>query len=167
MEAGVDTGPLLSQRSTPILAEDTAGSLSQRLSVMGAELLMDTLPGYLRGEIQPAAQDAAQATKAPMLERENGQLDFNQPAEYLARRVRAYFPWPGTFSLWQGQVFKVLRAHEAAGPSARPGEETTWEGLPAWGTGSGLLALDEVQPAGKKAMPGAEFLRGARAWSKS
>jgi methionyl-tRNA formyltransferase len=166
MDAGMDTGLILSQRSTPILPEETAGLLSRRLAQIGADLLIELLPGYLRGETQPAIQQAELVTKAPLLKKEDGLLDFNLPAEFLARMVRAFSPWPGTYSLWQGQVFKVLRAHAVLAPAIPAGAEIIFGNLPAWGTASGLLVLDEVQPAGKRPMPGNVFLRGARSWGK-
>jgi methionyl-tRNA formyltransferase len=100
-----------------------------------------------------------------MLKKEDGQLDFSQPAEDLARRVRAYNPWPGTFSYWQAQPLKVHQAHAADLDSPGPGRLAVHAGLPAIGTGRGLLVLDEVQPAGKKPMAGKTFLQGARAWT--
>ena len=163
MDPGVDTGPILTQRQTALTPEDTAGTLSDRLSGMGAELLIDTLPAYLAGEIVPQAQDNEAATYAAMLQKEAGQLDFSQPAEVLARLVRAYAPWPGAYTLWQGEGFKVHRAHAVSGDS-RPAQRGVVGHLPALGTAQGWLVLDEVQPAGKKHMPGEVFLRGARNW---
>jgi methionyl-tRNA formyltransferase len=165
MDTGVDTGAILSQRATPILAEDDTESLSRRLAMLGAELLIETLPAYLTGMLLPLAQDENLATYAPMLKKEDGELDFNQSAEVLARRVRAFTPWPGAFITWEGQPFKILRAHAGTGSPAIPGQKTIVEGLPAIGTPNGLLAFDIVQPAGKKAMPGKAFLQGARHWS--
>jgi methionyl-tRNA formyltransferase len=164
MDPGVDTGGVLSQRSTPIYPADTAATLSERLSRMGAELLMETLPDFLDGTLSPRPQDETLATRAPMLKKEDGQLDFSQPAALLARQVRAYNPWPGVFFTWQAQPLKILQAHAANGAKAAPGTPTVDRGLPAVGTAEGLLVLDEVQPAGKKAMGGQVFLRGARGW---
>jgi methionyl-tRNA formyltransferase len=163
MDVGVDTGSLLSQRSIPILPEDTAGSLFGKLSRLGAELLLETLPLYLRGEIQPQPQDDSQATYAPMLKKEDGLLDFNRPAEELARRVQAFNPWPGAFMLWQYVPLKILKAHVFAG-KAKIGERVIIQGLPAVAAQEGLLVLEEVQPAGKKPMPGKAFSAGARGW---
>ena len=165
MDAGVDTGPLLSQRSIPILPEDTAGSLFEKLSRLGAELLLETLPLYLSGEIQPQPQDDSQATYAPMLKKEDGLLDFNRPAEELARRVRAFDPWPGTYFEWKGARLKVLRARLSGEKSPGEGCRLIIEGRPALGTSNGLIILEEVQPAGKKSMPGKAFLAGARDWA--
>jgi methionyl-tRNA formyltransferase len=165
MDPGVDTGPILSQRAVPILPEDTAGTLGGRLSEVGADLLLDTLPRYLSGELLPQSQDNSLATYAPMLKKEQGQLDFNQPALDLARRVRAFNPWPGAFTLWKGQILKVHFARSVgSGATAAPGTTAVYQGLPAFGTVGGLLVLDEVQPAGKKPMRGKDFLQGARGW---
>lgn len=166
MDPGVDTGPLLNQRAIPIRPDDTAAALSERLARLGAELLTETLPAYLSGALQPQPQDDAQATYAPMLKKADGQLDFNQPAVHLARRVRAFNPWPGAFTAWQGQLLKIHRARAVDAPSPGPGITTVYADLPALGTVQGLLLLDEVQPAGKKPMPGEVFLRGARGWGE-
>ena len=164
MDPGVDTGPILSQHQIPIDPEDTTGTLSERLSVLGAELLLDTLPGYIRGELDPQPQDETLALRAPMLKKEDGELDFNQPAAVLERKVRAFNPWPGAFTYWQGELFKVHRAQVHDYENAVPGKSYRIDQWPAYGTAQGLLILDEVQPAGRKSMPGELFLRGARDW---
>ncbi len=166
MDPGVDTGPMLSRRAIPIDPDDTAGTLSPKLAQLGADLLLDTLPPYLRGELTPEAQDDTQATYAPMLKKEDGVLNFDRPARELALQVRAYHPWPGTSLEWDGGVLKIHRAHalEQPEPRAHPGEKVRVGKLPAVGTASGLLVLDEVQPPGKKAMPGQVFLNGVRDW---
>jgi methionyl-tRNA formyltransferase len=165
MDAGVDTGDMLSQRSTPILPDDTAGTLSARLATLGADLLMDTLPAYLAGELQPLPQQHELATFAPMLKKEDGLLDFSRPAVELARKVRAMNPWPGAYTIWQGQPLKIHKAHSIEQSSQAPGLTTIFQDNPACTTSSGLLVLDEVQPAGKKPMPGKVFLNGARGWA--
>jgi methionyl-tRNA formyltransferase len=168
MDAGIDTGPILSQRAVPILPEDTAGTLSLKLADAGAELLLATLPPYLQGTLQPLPQQG-EPTFAPVLRKQDGDLDLTRPAEFLARQVRAYNPWPGAFTQWNGQLLKIHRAHAARSENsatlpARPGARTVLADQPAFVTGAGLLVLDEVQPAGKKAMRGSDFLRGARNW---
>jgi methionyl-tRNA formyltransferase len=164
MDAGVDTGPILSQKGIPIMPDDTAGFISQRLAGLGSELLIETLPGYLSGELQPQPQSETGTTYAPILKKEDGLLDFSRPAEELARRVRALNPWPGAFTPWQGQPLKVLRAHAADDATSEPGKHLVHERLPGIGTRQGILVLDEVHPAGKKPMPGSDFLRGTRNW---
>ncbi len=168
MDEGLDTGPILSQRAVPILPEDTQESLSQRLAQVGADLLLETLPRYLAGEIQPQPQDESRATYAPMLRREQGLLDFTQPAEQLARQVRAFYPWPGTFTFWKGKRLKVLQARAVQDvPQEAPGLPRIWQGLPAVTTGQGWLALTKVQLEGRKPVTGDAFLRGAgRDWTQ-
>lgn len=164
MDAGVDTGPILAQRPEPILPEDTTETLSRRLAEAGAGLLVDVLPRYLSGELQPRPQPEEGVTRASMIRKEDGLIDFQQPAQTLAWKVRAFQPWPGTFFLWAGIPLKVLRAHALEQGAGLPGEARVYQNLPAVATGSGWLVLDEVQPSGKKAMPGEVFLRGARQW---
>ena len=166
MDEGVDTGAILAQQGLPILPDDTAGSLSSRLSVMGAELLIRTLSDYLAGDLQPRAQDGDAATYAAMLKKDDALLDLSQPAEVLARRVRAFNPRPGAFLPWESVSLKVHQAHAEAAESAS-GRRLVFRGLPAVGTGSGILVLDEVQPPGKKEMNGRAFLSGARDWESS
>jgi methionyl-tRNA formyltransferase len=182
MDSGVDTGPVLSQRVMPISPEDTAGTLSAKLAVMGAELLINMLPGYLNGTLQPHPQENTEPSYAPLLQKADGQLDFTHPAEKLVCRVRAFNPWPGAFILWDGQILKVHRAHvfpfpaltsercSSSQPSPvrigelHPGSRVVHQGLPAITAIDGLLMLDEVQPAGRKSMPGKAFLQGAKNW---
>ncbi len=166
MDEGMDTGPILSQEALPIAADDTAATLSEKLSALGARLLLETLPGYLSGEIQPRPQPEEGVTYAPLLKKADGRLDFSEPAEALARKVRAFNPWPGAFTEWTRGLLKVHRAHALAMPSPGEGVRLVVDGKPAIGTAEGVLVLDEVQPAGKKAMPGEVFLRGARGWAE-
>jgi len=163
MDEGLDTGPILSQRAIPIGPDETAGSLFEVLAQLGAETLLETLPRYLSGEIVPRPQPQEGVTYAPMLRKEDGSLDFTQPAERLARQVRAFHPWPGTYFDWQGGMLKVHRARSVPGKS-RAGERVVFKGQPAVGTSEGLLVLEEVQPAGKKSMSAKAFLTGARGW---
>lgn len=163
LDAGVDTGPLLGRRSMPIGPEDTAGSLSEKLSILGADLMMQVLPAYMGGKLLPQPQEDSQATYAPMLRKTDGLLDFSQPANLLVRRVRAFNPWPGAFTTHQNAILKVHAAHAEAG-SGDPGKHQVFNGKPAIITGQGWLVLDEVQPAGKKPMSGQAFLAGARDW---
>ena len=173
MDPGLDTGPMLSQRALPILPEDTAGTLSARMAEAGAQLLIETMPAYLSGKLQPQPQESDRMTYAPQLKKEDGELKFTETAVQLVRRVRAFSPWPGTYTTWQGQPLKVHRAHAiqpvvsnqplAASP---PGSFLVYQGLPAIACAEGLLVLDELQPAGKKTMPGKVFLQGARSWGK-
>jgi methionyl-tRNA formyltransferase len=164
MDPGVDTGPILGRRYIPVSADDTAGTLFEKLAPLGADLLLETLPPYLAGELHPQPQPAEGVTYAPMLKKEDGLLDFSQPAIRLERCVRAFNPWPGTWFPRNNELLKVLRAHVSAEKSPGVGRKLTVKGFPAVGTGDGVLILEEVQPAGKKPMPGKAFLTGARDW---
>ena len=163
MDAGLDTGPLLRQRAIPIEAQDTGGSLFEKLSHLGGELLLETLVGYLGGEIAPQPQPETGATYFGMIKKEDGLLDFNLSAVEIERKIRAFSPWPGTFLQWQGAPLKTHRAHASAG-KAQVGQRLVLDGLPAIGTADGLIVFDELQPAGKKSMPGKAFLAGGRDW---
>ena len=167
MDAGVDTGPILAQRAIPVYKDDHAESLGNRLSVLGAELLLETLPLYLAGSLAPTAQDESSATYAPMLRKEEGLIEFSYPAAFLERKIRAYTPWPGATMMLNGEILKIRSARVAGSSSLSPGARGIIDGLPAVGTSDGCLVLQEVQPAGKKAMPAKEFLRGARNWSET
>ncbi len=168
MDSGVDTGPIISQRSIPIAGDETGGSLFGKLSILGADLLVETLPRYLSREIIPQPQAEQGSTYAPMLKKGDGLLDFNQPAAALERCVRAMNPWPGAYFEWQGGPLKIHKAHTDfvfTYMFQPPGTHTVHDGLPAiYGGDNTMLVLDEVQPAGKKPMPGKAFLAGARNW---
>ena len=164
---GLDDGPILTQNTTPIGPDETAGSLSDRLSLLGAELLAKTIPPYISGDIQPQPQDHSQATYAPLLKKKNGALDNHQTAEQLARKVRAYSPWPGTFTFWKDQRLIIHQAREVNVTSPGSGVFTTYEGRPAVGTKEGLLVIEILQLAGKRKLSGKEFLRGTPDWAES
>ncbi len=166
MDAGLDTGPMLAAKSIRIGRDDTAGSVLQTLSTLGADLLLETLPEYLAGNLRPVPQPAEGATYAPMLKKEDGLLDFTCPAVELERRVRAVNPWPGAWFEWNGNPLKVLRASTVSGDKVLAnGIRFMVEGKPAIQSAEGALILEEVQPAGRKAMSGKSFLAGARDWS--
>lgn len=164
MDVGLDTGPILTQRSIRLTRDDTAGSVFEKLSHLGADLLIETLPGYLTGKIQLIPQPEEGVTYAPMLKKEEGKLDFTRPANELERRVRAFNPWPGAFMDFDGTFLKIHRAHVEEG-EAEAGQRLSYQDQPAVGTRGRLLILDEVQPAGKKPMNGKAFLAGARHWA--
>ncbi|MCJ7716208.1 MAG: methionyl-tRNA formyltransferase [Anaerolineales bacterium] len=167
MAEGLDDGPILVQETTLIQPEETAGSLSDRLSSMGANLLVKTIPHYLSGEIQPTAQDHSKSTYAHMLKRQDGLLDFHQKAGALARKVRAYSPWPGTYTFWNDQRMIIHQVQAISVTSPGPGVFTRYESFPAIGTGDGILVLKNLQLAGKRKLTGKEFLHGTSRWPNS
>ena len=164
MDKGLDTGPILSQRSIPISGSMTAGELSDILAQMGADLLAETLPSYLMGQIELQPQDHEKATYAPRIKKEDGDLDFNQSAELLARKVRAFNPWPGAFTFFKGTRLKILKAHALKIPDTVPGKRQIIAEQPVLGTIKGQLVLDRVQLAGKNRVSGSDFVHGVKDW---
>jgi len=164
MDRGLDTGPVLNQNNIPILDDMNTGTLSEVLAHMGAELLVETLPLFLNGSLQPQPQDDAAATFAPRLKKRDGLLNFNQPASCLTRMVRAYDPWPGAYEYFDEKRLKVFKAHSGEALDCIPGERYIIEEKPAWGTGKGCLILDEVQVAGKRRVSGEDFINGTPNW---
>ncbi len=162
MDAGLDTGPILAQREEPIRSDDTRAMLTERLAFLGAELLAETLPAYLTGDLVPRAQDDREATVAGQLRKEEGVLSWSLPAVALDRKIRAYSPWPGTYTFWEGKRLKIVAASPL--PDWRgddsPGTVVRVDDGAAVATGEGALRLEEVQPAGKRAMDIGPFLQG-------
>jgi methionyl-tRNA formyltransferase len=164
MDPGIDTGPTLVQKSIQIAGEDTAGTLIAKLSEIGANLLMETLPPYLSGKLVSKTQDDSLATYAPMIKKEDGLLDFTASAIDLDRKIRAFNPWPGAYTILGSQFLKIHRAHAVEVLSEPAGKKIIYQELPAITTGKGILVIDELQPAGRNILDGKAFLRGARSW---
>ena len=164
MDEGMDTGPILSQAACPMSPQDTRESLSARLAQLGADLLMDTLPRWLAGEIEPRPQDHSQATYSRIIAKEDGLIDWSQSAVEIWRRSRAYHPWPSTYTYWRGKLLKVLRAEALPHWSGEgePGQVMALKKGLAVATGEGALLLGVVQLAGKRALNAEGFVRGQR-----
>ncbi len=175
MDAGLDTGAMLYKTVVPILETDTAASLHDTLAAAGAAAIVAALANY--PALAPQAQDDAQATYAAKLSKEEARLDWRQPADALARAVRAYNPAPGAWTLLDGAPLKIWSAHVVAGSGApndadvlrAPSQERSHEAGAVLlaeadrllvACGSGALALQEIQPAGGKRMTAAAFLAG-------
>ncbi|HEX9763692.1 MAG TPA: methionyl-tRNA formyltransferase [Candidatus Acidoferrales bacterium] len=165
IDAGLDTGPILLQRETPITDDDTAVTLAARLAELGAGLMVESLRGLKAGTVKPKPQDNSRASKAPLLKKEHGRLDWSLPARALFNLIRGLMPWPGAFTGFRGQLLHIWRATEAApegvAQAPAPGtllvekhslyvacRENTW------------LRLEELQPANRKRMSAADFLNG-------
>lgn len=159
MAEGMDTGPILLQRATPIGPEETAGELAARLAPLGAEVLIDTLDRL--DALVPRPQDDAAATLAPRLRKEDGILDWSRPAGELAARVRGLNPWPGAATTVGDGRLVVWRARAVPG-RGRPGVLTGVDGRLAIGTVEGLLEPIEVQAENRRAVPWTAYLQGAR-----
>jgi methionyl-tRNA formyltransferase len=161
MDAGLDTGPILAQRPTLIGTDETAGELTDRLAILGARLLVETLPYWLADGVISREQDEAQATTTRPLKKDDGLLDWSLAAEALVRSVRAYNPWPGAFTTWLGARVKILRASVVAEDARRdPGTCYLVANALHVACGQGALSLEMIQLEGKRALPVAEVLRG-------
>jgi len=165
LDTGMDTGAIIAQASLPIQPDDTTGTLSARLAELGAQLMAAILPRWLAGEITPQPQDETQATLAPKLNKNDGRLDWSKPAVELERRVRAFLPWPGTFTTWSGKLLRVLSV-QVTGRKAQgtAGLVVRDEGGIGVVTGEDVLQLGRVQLEGKRAMSAVDFSRGQPAF---
>jgi methionyl-tRNA formyltransferase len=176
MDAGLDTGPLIAQRRTPVAPIETAPDLEARLAQLAADLLAEALPGWLAGTMPASPQPGTGMTLTRPHRRDDGRLDASRAALQLERQVRAYRPWPGSFLetaagrliVRRAAVVSATQHREVAGspgPAARPPDPigsflVTSDGELGLVTGDGVLRLLEVQPAGGRAMSGRELLRG-------
>jgi methionyl-tRNA formyltransferase len=186
MDEGLDTGDMISKVEVPILETDTAGTMFGKLAEAGAQLLIETLPKLLAGEVRAEPQNAAEATYARNLTREDERIDWRRTSREIFNHVRGLNPWPVAYTTWNGEVLKVWEAAPpqaaeagaapaavaaASGGADEPGETVaavpgTVLALGERGitvrTGDGAIVLTVVQPAGKKAMPAGELVKGGR-----
>src|SRR5579859_5665461 len=167
IDAGVDTGPMLLQRTVAITEDDTTGSLTIKLAELGASALLEALPLWIQGKITPQPQNEQLASYTHMLRKEDGEIVWDRPAIVLARAVRAYSPWPGAYTYWRGKLLKIISAYAVAseaGEEAKPGtvslRKEYGRQVLSVVTGNGLFVVDQLQLEGKKAMSADEFLRG-------
>lgn len=164
MDSGVDTGPILKQRSEPIQETDDTGTLEARLALLGADLLVETINDVAAGKVTPRPQDESLATHAPKLTQEDARLDWSLPAPHIHNRVRAFRPRPGAWTMLGSRRIKIWQLAIADG-----GSKKTTSGIIRVsgdkllvGTGTTEVELIEVQPEGKKRISAAEFVRGYR-----
>ncbi len=158
----MDAGDILLARETAIGPDETASELNRRLSLIGAELLIETLQGLVRGDVVAAPQDHAAATRAPMLTREDGRIDWSLPAETIHNRLRGFDPWPGVFTFFRGKRLRILAASpsmESRGPS---GSVRVEHQRVTVACGVGCLIIHHVQMEGRNRVSSLEFARGAR-----
>lgn len=173
MEAGLDSGPMFLQRRTPIRADDTSATLSGRLSQLGAEALIETLALLAKDGVTATPQDHAHATLAPKIGRETARIDWSEPAEVVDRHIRAFDPAPGAWAVVNGAEVKLFgsrlespespvegRAACESRPSASPGTVLAADGELHVACTVGTIAVREVQPAGRKRQPVADWVRG-------
>ena len=158
-----DTGDVLRQRATPIAESENAGQLSDRLSAMGAQLLLEAIPDWLDGKITPVAQDPSQATRARRIRKQQGRIDWSQSAPQIARHIRAYTPWPAAATTLADVQIRVTAATASEATSSDPaGTILSAEDAICVATGSSTLEIHRLQRAGKRELSALEFARGAR-----
>ena len=167
MDAGLDSGPILAQQEVAIASKDDTGLLTSRLAQVGVELLLGTLPAWLEAKIEPQAQDEGKASYSRLIRSEDGEMDWQLSAVELWRRTRAYNPWPGCYTWWQGRRLRVREAVPLK--ETAEGQVGTVVPLPppiSAGviTGQKLLGLCQVQLEGKRQMGAGDFVRGQRAF---
>ena len=161
LDSGMDTGPVLAQSDpVAVTGRDTQVTLTGRLFEIGATLLPPTLEAYASGEMTPTPQDNSLATASRLLKREDGRIDWNMSAIEIHRQVRAFDPWPGTSTMWNGQNLKVLSALIGPKDALAPGEVKSGSDVIYIGTGAGQLEVQELQLEGKSRMSAAAFMRG-------
>ncbi|EGG35525.1 methionyl-tRNA formyltransferase [Paenibacillus sp. HGF5] len=166
MAEGLDTGDMIARAEVPIEDDDTAGTMFEKLSQAGAELLRRELPRLVKGKVEAEPQDDSKATYAPNLTRDDEKIDWSRTSREIYDQIRGLVPYSGGFTLWNGEVFKVWAAvkpdsAQKASGDAQPGTvlELQEKGIVVK-TGDGTLTLLTVQPSGKKAMDAAQFVRG-------
>jgi methionyl-tRNA formyltransferase len=161
MEAGLDTGPVFVQEAIAIRRHDTAATLHDRLADLGAAMVGRYLNDILAGRLVPEPQNESAATYAPMIKKEDGELDWQEAAMALERRVRAMTPWPGAYTWWQGERLRIIAAEaRVAGTGAPPGTASSIDGAIVVSAGAGALRLLQLQPAGGRVMDADAFVRG-------
>ena len=165
MNEGLDSGPILAQEKVGISSMDTTGTLTARLAHVGAELLMETLPKWLAGKLEPKPQDESQVTYSRLITSKDGEIDWHLPAVELWQRVRAFNPWPSCYTWWQGKRLKIHKATLLSEPAkGEIGKVVALREPPKVGvvTGEGILGLCQIQLEGKREIPIADFVRGRR-----
>ncbi|HYO46866.1 MAG TPA: methionyl-tRNA formyltransferase [Gemmatimonadota bacterium] len=160
MEEGLDTGAICLQARVPILAEDTAETLTSRLAALGGRLAVESLDRLQAGTLAENPQDDTRATYAEKVSTEEARVDWSRPAAEIERAARAFDPWPGAWTTFRGERLKVFRVSPRPSGGAEPGEVTGLDPAPVVEAGGGAVRLDLVQPPGSRRMSGADWARG-------
>ena len=160
----MDAGPIFLQQEIAVVPHETTASLAAKLTPVGARLLLETIRRLEEGSATPTPQREEEATYAPMLKKEDGEILWSDPAALLERRVRGFYPWPSAYTILRARILKIHRARViATEPEAGPGEVVKADRDGLWvATGEGLLSLEEIQMENRKRLAAAEFLKGAR-----
>ncbi len=160
----MDAGPILLQEELSLAPDETAASLESKLIPVGARLLLETIRRLQSGSVTPRPQIEEEASYAPILKKEDGQINWTQPAKAIERQVRGFYPWPSAYTYLRGKILKVYRAAViSAGDKGSPSEVVRADRGGLWiATGQGILGLEEVQLENRKRLTAAEFIKGAR-----
>ncbi len=169
MSAEVDAGDILAQEKTEVFPEEKLPEFSERMGELSAKSLIKMLPEWIEGEITPQKQDSSQSTFCQMLKKEDGQINWNDSAEAIFNRYRAFFPWPGIFTFWEGKRIKLTEIYWAKDNLERnkPGKVFVSDGKILVHAGKGLIELKIIQPEGKNDMPAKSFTNGYPQFLKS
>jgi methionyl-tRNA formyltransferase len=159
----MDAGPIFLQEAIAVDPEETTESLQAKLTPLGARLLRETIRRLKEGSLQAVQQNDAQVSFAPLIKKEDGLVDWGQPAVVIERKVRGFTPWPSAYTYLRGKLLKIHRAKPITNASGNAGEiiQADQHGF-CVATGAGALSLEEVQLENKKRLPGVEFIKGAR-----
>lgn len=162
MDAGMDTGDILLQAETSIGGKETYATLHDRLALLGAQLLMDTVSGLKLGTLRPHPQNPSQATYAPIIRKEDGHIDWKKEAREIDCLIRAFNPWPGAFTVWEGRLFRIYGGEVRKGNLDGTLGAVTWVGSDfiEVKTGKDSFLIKEVQLEGGKRMSVRDFLLG-------
>ena len=157
----LDAGDIISQRRVRIEREDNAQTLHDRLAEVGAELLVETIPPYVSGELKPVPQNEEEATYCPQIKKEMGRIDWRRGAEEIFNQIRAFTPWPSAYTTFKGKQVKITKAVPVEG-EGKPGEVIRADRELVVAAGRGALKVERIKPEGRKEISGEEFVRGYR-----
>ncbi len=161
LDEGMDSGPIVAQLKTEVSQSEACDVLTDRLFKIGSQLLVDTIPAWAVGDVSPESQDESLVTVTSRLTREDGLVDWSGSAEFIARKIRAYHPWPGTHTTWQGKTVKIISGKSLSSLSLdAPGTVLALDDGAGVTTGNGLLVPDTLQMEGRRPATASEFVQG-------
>lgn len=164
MDAGIDTGDILSQKKIIIdKKDDMLPELLQKLADLSAQLLLETIPLWIAGKIKPQRQNNDKATFCQLIKKEDGQINWREDAQSIYNRFRAFYPWPGIFTIWNGQrikLNKIRSVQDTAGETHQIGEIFKYNDRPTVRAGKGMIILEELQLEGRPNIKIVDFING-------
>ncbi|MDD5342691.1 MAG: methionyl-tRNA formyltransferase [Patescibacteria group bacterium] len=161
MDAGLDSGPVLEIMEFPLDNFETSITLTQKITKLGPDFLIETLKNYLDGKIIARPQDKSQATITKIIEKADGRIDWSKPVEEIERQIRAYQPWPGSYTFWDNLKIEIIKASVADIPTTEKSGTVIQKDADVYiATGKNILRIEELKPASKKTMAVVDFVRG-------